>query len=86
MLAADAFGAFQEVGLDNDKELAQVGARFRDTFLKLSGGYNSNEIFRRFLGRDPSVDTFLRINRISGHHKKDILGIFLRKLFYASNK
>lgn len=76
MLAADAFAAFQEVGLDNEEALAEVGTRFRDTFLKLSGGFNSNEIFRRFLGRDPSVDTFLRINGLSAHHKKDvILGI-----------
>jgi len=73
MLAADAFSAFQEVGLDNDEAIAQVGARFRDTFLALGGGCNTNEVFRRFLGRDPSPDAFLRINGLySPTKKKDI--------------
>ena len=71
MLASDAFAAFQEVGLENESAIKEVGARFRDTFLTLSGDHNSNEIFRIFLGRDPSVDAFLRINGFTGHHKKE---------------
>ncbi|CAG2166855.1 unnamed protein product [Oppiella nova] len=78
MLASDAFAAFQAVGVDDHKAVARVGARFKDSFLTHSGDYSSNEIFRRFLGRDPSPDAFLRINGIHGkdsHLKKDsILG------------
>ncbi|GFS96475.1 probable cytosolic oligopeptidase A [Nephila pilipes] len=35
MIAADVFNAFEEAGLDNDKDLQKIGHRFRDTFLSL---------------------------------------------------
>jgi len=74
MLAADAFGAFQDVGLDDDQAIAHIGQRFRETFLALGGGCSANEVFRRFLGRDPSPDAFLRINGLIGaSKKKDII-------------
>ncbi|XP_013794444.1 probable cytosolic oligopeptidase A [Limulus polyphemus] len=54
MIAADAFSAFLEAGLDN-----KISQRFRDTFLSLGGGCHPSEVFRRFRGRDPSPDALL---------------------------
>lgn len=56
MLAADVFDAFKEAGLDNEKEQAVIGKRFRDTFLSLGGGIQAGEVFRMFRGRDPSLE------------------------------
>ncbi|MDX2019182.1 MAG: M3 family metallopeptidase [Deltaproteobacteria bacterium] len=60
VLAADAFGAFEEVGLDNMDRLAAVGRRFRDTVLALGGGKAPDEVFRLFRGRDPDPQALLR--------------------------
>lgn len=60
VLAADAFGAFEEVGLDNMDRLADVGRRFRDTVLALGGGKAPDEVFRLFRGRDPDPQALLR--------------------------
>ena len=59
MMGADMFAAFQEGGLDNAKKLQTIGARFADTFLSLGGGVSAGEVFRRFRGRDPSVDALI---------------------------
>uniref|UniRef100_A0A0B7A5S5 oligopeptidase A n=1 Tax=Arion vulgaris TaxID=1028688 RepID=A0A0B7A5S5_9EUPU len=56
MIAADVFAAFKEVGLDNDNEIKAVGRRFRETYLSLGGGVAATEVFRRFRGRDPSIE------------------------------
>merc|ERR1711916_70044 len=37
VLSADAFSAFEEVGLDDDAAVAEVGKRFKDTVLGLGG-------------------------------------------------
>jgi oligopeptidase A len=52
VLAADAFGAFREVGLDNDEQLQEVAARFRSTVLGLGGSLPAAEVYRLFRGRD----------------------------------
>ena len=59
MMAADVFAAFEEQGLSNEEQLAVVGQRFRDTFLSHGGGIPASEVFRRFRGRDPSVEAIL---------------------------
>ncbi|KAL5018692.1 hypothetical protein ScPMuIL_004414 [Solemya velum] len=56
MIAADIFDAFHEVGFDNQEKILAVGKRFKDTFLSLGGGVPASEVFRRFRGRDPSLD------------------------------
>ncbi|XP_067670873.1 uncharacterized protein [Haliotis asinina] len=56
MIAADVFEAFEEVGLQDQEKLSAIGNRFRDTFLSLGGGVHASEVFRRFRGRDPSLD------------------------------
>ena len=60
VLSADAFAAFEDVGLDNEAEVKALGGKFRDTVLALGGGTPPAEVFRAFRGRDPSPDALLR--------------------------
>jgi oligopeptidase A len=60
VLSADAFGAFEDEGVDDVATLHRVGARFRDTVLALGGSVHPGEVFRRFRGRDPSTAALLR--------------------------
>ncbi len=60
ILSADAFGAFEEAGLDNDTAVAATGRRFRDTVLALGGSQHPLEIFRSFRGREPQVEPLLK--------------------------
>ena len=59
VLAADAFAAFREVGLENDEELRQVATRFRETVLGLGGSKPAAEVYRMFRGRDATPDALL---------------------------
>ena len=60
VLSADAYGAFEEVGLENEEALQETGRRFRDTVLALGGGKAPAEVFKAFRGRDPTPDALLR--------------------------
>ncbi len=60
MLSADAFAAFEEVGLENEEEVLKVGRKFRDTVLALGGGRHPSKVYRDFRGRDPSPDALLK--------------------------
>jgi len=60
VMSADAFGAFEDVGLDNEEEVKQVGRKFRDTVLSLGGGIKAMDVFTEFRGREPSPDALLR--------------------------
>jgi oligopeptidase A len=60
VLSADAFGAFEEAGLEDAAAVAATGRRFRDTVLALGGGTAPMEVFRRFRGREPSPEALLR--------------------------
>ena len=60
VLSADAFGAFEEAGLDNEAAVQKVGRRFRDTVLALGGGRHPMDVFRDFRGRDPDPQALLR--------------------------
>ena len=60
VLAADAFGAFEEVGLDNDQGVKEVANRFRETVLALGGSQPAGEIYRAFRGRDATPEALLR--------------------------
>jgi oligopeptidase A len=61
-MSADAFGAFEDVGLDNEEEVKNVGLAFRNTVLSLGGGVPPMEVFERFRGRQPTPDALLRHN------------------------
>ena len=60
VLSADAFAAFEEVGLDNETAIAETGHRFRDTVLALGGSRHPMEVFKAFRGREPSTQALLR--------------------------
>ena len=60
VLSADAFNAFESVGLCNDKAIAETGRRFRDTVLALGGSEHPLEVFKAFRGRGPETSALLR--------------------------
>jgi oligopeptidase A len=60
VLSADAFSAFEEVGLYVEDEVVATGRRFRDTVLALGGSRSPAEIFEAFRGRPPSSEALIR--------------------------
>ncbi|MEQ8996624.1 MAG: M3 family metallopeptidase [Coleofasciculus sp. B1-GNL1-01] len=66
VLSADAFAAFEEVGLENETAVADTGKRYRDTVLALGGGIPPMEVFKQFRGREPSTEPLLRHSGLVG--------------------
>ena len=60
VLSADAFAAFEEVGLEDAQAIATTGRRFRDTVLSLGGSRHPMDVFKAFRGREPSTQALLR--------------------------
>ena len=60
VLSADAFGAFEEAGLEDEEQVKEIGHRFRDTVLSLGGGRDPLSVFVDFRGREPSTEALLR--------------------------
>jgi len=60
VLSADAFAAFEEAGLENEKAIASVGKRFRNTVLALGGSLHPMEVFQAFRGREPKTEPLLK--------------------------
>jgi oligopeptidase A len=60
VLSADAFGAFEEAGLEDSAAVEQMGRRFRETVLALGGSRSPMEVFEAFRGREPDVKALLR--------------------------
>lgn len=60
VLSADAFGAFEDAGLDDENTVAKTGRKFRDTILAQGGSRHPMDIFRDFRGREPDPDALLR--------------------------
>ncbi|WJX56478.1 oligopeptidase A [Trifolium repens] len=62
VLSADAFSAFEDAGLDNNKAVIETGRKFQETILALGGGKAPLEVFVQFRGREPTPDALLRHN------------------------
>ncbi len=60
ILSADAFSAFEEVGLTKDQEIEALGRKYRDTVLAMGGSKPALEIFEMFRGRKSSTQPLLR--------------------------
>lgn len=60
ILSADAFGLFEEAGLDDDAAVRKVGKKFRDTILACGGARHPMDVFRDFRGREPDPKVLLR--------------------------
>lgn len=65
VLAADAFAAFEEVGLDDLEGMATIGRRFGDTVLALGGSRHPMDVFIDFRARAPTTTAFLRQSGLS---------------------
>lgn len=60
VLSADAFGAFEDVGLDNTEQIEELGDKFRRTVLGLGGSVHPMEVYKSFRGREPNTEALLR--------------------------
>ena len=69
VLSADAFGAFEDAGLDDETAVQETGRRFRDTVLSLGGGRDPLSVFKDFRGREPSAEALLRHNSLTQQAK-----------------
>lgn len=65
VLSADAFAAFEEAGLEDEQQIAQVGHRFRETVLALGGSQHPMQVFAAFRGREPNTLALLRHNGLA---------------------
>lgn len=60
VLAADAFGMFEDAGLGNEDEVRRLGRRYAATILACGGALHPLEVFKAFRGRSPDVTALLR--------------------------
>jgi oligopeptidase A len=60
IMSADAFGAFEEAGLDNEDNLRETGMRFRNTILAMGGSKDPTVVYQEFRGKEFNVDSLLR--------------------------
>jgi oligopeptidase A len=60
VLSADAFSAFEDVGLENEEAIQATGRRFRATVLGMGGSRHPAEVFEAFRGRQPSPEALIR--------------------------
>jgi len=60
VLSADAFSAFEEIGLDDEDGVQRLGRRFRDTILAKGGSIHPEDNFIDMRGRKPTVRALLK--------------------------
>ncbi len=60
VLAADAFGLFEEHDLHSDADVKRIGKRYTETILAKGGAMHPMEVFKAFRGREPDVTALLR--------------------------
>ncbi|MBL4886005.1 MAG: M3 family metallopeptidase [Planctomycetaceae bacterium] len=60
VLAADAFAAFEEAGLDNEQTIQQIGKKLRETIFANGGSKHPMELFKEFRGREPDPQALLK--------------------------
>jgi oligopeptidase A len=60
VLSADAFAAFEEAGVDDERALRETGRRFRRTILEMGGSRHPMDVFVAFRGRQPTTAALLR--------------------------
>ena len=60
VLSADAFGMFEEEGLEDDAVVEKLGRQFRRTVLAQGGSKHPMEVFVDFRGREPDHEALLR--------------------------
>ena len=71
VLSADAFAAFEEVGLENEAAIRALGRRYRDTVLSLGGSQHAGAVFRAFRRREPSTEALLRHSGLADEAERE---------------
>lgn len=71
VLSADAFSAFEEAGLDDERAIAETGRRFRETILASGGSRHPMEVFQEFRGREPTPEALLRHSGLISQEQAD---------------
>ncbi|MCY4380597.1 MAG: M3 family metallopeptidase [Proteobacteria bacterium] len=51
LYSADAFGVFDDSGLNNQSKIKELGRKFRDTVLALGGSEDPNDVYFKFCGK-----------------------------------
>jgi oligopeptidase A len=64
VLSADLFSAFESVGLENIVEIQKMGKKLRESILACGGAVEPSEVFKEFMGREPSTEALLRHNNL----------------------
>jgi oligopeptidase A len=65
IMSSDAFGAFEEIDLNNKEQVKEIGLKFRETVLGRGGSEHPSKVYRDFRGRDPNPDALLRHNGLN---------------------
>ena len=60
VMSADAFGAFEEAGLDDEEKVQALGRKYRESILANGGAQSALETFKEFRGHAPSPAALLR--------------------------
>jgi oligopeptidase A len=60
IMSLDAFSAFEEVGLNNDEKISELGLKFRNSILAKGGSVNPLKVFKEFRGREPNSDAYMK--------------------------
>tara|TARA_Y200000002_G_scaffold382905_1_gene401983 strand:- start:1732 stop:3864 length:2133 start_codon:yes stop_codon:yes gene_type:complete len=58
IMSLDAFSVFENV--EDDKELKNLGMKFRKTILAKGGGTDPLKVYKEFMGREPNSDAFMK--------------------------
>jgi oligopeptidase A len=72
VMSADAFAAFEEVGLNNEDAVRAKGRQFRDTVLAMGGGKHPTEVYKAFRGKNASPEALLRHSGLIKSTSKDL--------------
>jgi len=60
VLSSDAYAAFEEVGMDQEKAIKATGKLFRETVLSLGGSISPEDVFMAFRGRRYNTKALIR--------------------------
>ena len=67
VMSEDAFSFFKSFDLDNTQKMKNLGKKFKDTILALGGSEKPEKIYRKFRGKDATIDAFLEQNGLKMH-------------------
>ena len=60
IMSLDAFSAFEEIDIDDDDKIKELGLKFRNTILAKGGGTDPLTVFKEFRGREPNSNAFMK--------------------------